>query len=107
MRAQPDEPEQVNDNRVDDVPAPVELEQRSGPGSAPSGQPRPRAGAGGAGRNLVVRGVRRDPPDIRKLARVVASLAAAMLEDETGGQPPRAEPDTSGAGPRNRRRDAA
>jgi hypothetical protein len=56
---------------------------------------------------LVVRGVRRDPPDIRKLARVVASLAAAMLEDKAGEQPPRAEPDTSGASPRDRRRDAA
>jgi len=66
-----------------------------------------RVGAGGAGRNLVVRGVRRDPPNMRKLARVVASLAATMLADETGQQPVRSEPDTSAASPRDSRRDAA
>jgi hypothetical protein len=46
---------------------------------------------------LVVRGVRRDPPDIRKLARVVASLAADMLAAESGDQPPRAEQDAADA----------
>jgi hypothetical protein len=106
MCAQPADPEKVNNNRAD-VPAPVELERHASAGSAPSEQPRPRVGAGGAGRNLVVRGVRRDPPNMRKLARVVASLAATMLADETGQQPVRSEPDTSAASPRDSRRDAA
>jgi hypothetical protein len=106
MCAQPHNPEQANDNRAD-VPAPVEQEQQESPVSAPSRQPRPRVGAERTGRNLVVRGVRRDPPDIRKLARVVASLAADMLAAETGEQPPRAEPDTTSTSHRDHRRDAA
>lgn len=47
---------------------------------------RRRGNARRTGQNLVVRGVRRDPPDIHKLAQVVASLAADMLEDETGDE---------------------
>ncbi|WP_285746317.1 hypothetical protein [Lentzea sp. NBRC 105346] len=58
-------------------------------------------------RNVVVRGVRRDPPDIRKLARVVASLAADMLGAESGEQPTPAEPDSAGASHRDHRSDAA
>ena len=95
MCAQPRNPDQANDN-VADLPAPGELQQGS-PANAPSRQPRQRGGAGRAGRNLVVRGVRRDPPDIRKLARVVASLAAEMLAAESGDQPPRAESDAADA----------
>ncbi|GAB3474375.1 hypothetical protein GCM10027521_02730 [Amycolatopsis cihanbeyliensis] len=106
MCAQPHDPEQANDNRAD-VPAPVEQNQQESPGSAPSRQPRRRGSAGRTGRNLVVRGVRRDPPDIRKLARVVASLAAAMSEPESDGQPLPAEQDTAGTSPRRHRSDAA
>lgn len=95
MCAQPRNPDQPNDNRAD-IPAPVETQQGS-PDNAPSRRPRQRGGAGRAGRNLVVRGVRRDPPDIRKLARVVASLAADMLAAESGDQPPRAEQDAADA----------
>jgi hypothetical protein len=105
MCTQPHNPEQANDNRAD-VPAPVKQEQGS-PSNAPSGQPRPRVAAGRAGRNVVVRGVRRDPPTIRNLARVVASLAADLVENETGEQPPLAEPDSSGANDRNLRGHAA
>jgi len=94
MRAQPRDPEHAND-----VPAPVE--QQQGNPTTPSRQPRLRSSAGRTGRNLVVRGVRRDPPDIRKLARVVASLAADMLEADSGEQPPPAEPDTAGASHRD------
>jgi hypothetical protein len=106
MCAQPRNPEHANDNRAD-IPAPAEHEQRETLGSGPSRQPRRRVGAGRAGRNLVVRGVRRDPPDIRKLARVVASLAADMLANEPGGQAPPAETDTTGASHSDHRRDAA
>lgn len=45
-----------------------------------------RGNARRTGQNLVVRGVRRDPPDVHKLAQVLASLAADMVEEEgTGG----------------------
>jgi len=98
MCAQPHDPGQINDNHAD-LPAPVELEQQKRPESGH----RSRGGAGKAGRNLVVRGVRRDPPDIRKLARVVASLAADMLDNEAGEQPPHAEPDAVDARAPNRR----
>jgi len=91
MCAQPRNPDQANDNAAN-IPAAVELQQESS-ANAPSRQPRQSARAGRAGRNLVVRGVRRDPPDIHKLARVVASLAAALLAAESGDQPPRTEPD--------------
>jgi hypothetical protein len=106
MCAQPADPAKVNNNHTD-VPAPVELEQHAGTDSVPSKPPRSRVGAGGAGRNLVVRGVRRDPPNMRKLARVVASLAASMLAEETGQQPVCSEPDASAASPRDGRRNAA
>lgn len=33
-------------------------------------------------RRIVVRGVRRDPPDVRKLARVLIELARAQAEAE-------------------------
>ncbi|SKD26457.1 hypothetical protein [Mycobacteroides abscessus] len=33
-------------------------------------------------RRIVVRGVRRDPPDLRKLSRAVIALALAEMEDE-------------------------
>lgn len=105
MCAQPADPAKVNNNHTD-VPAPVESGQAGSPDSGPSKQPRSRVGVGGAGRNLVVRGVRRDPPNMRKLARVVASLAASMLAEETGQQPLCSEPDATAASPRDDR-DAA
>lgn len=43
-----------------------------------------RGNARRTGQNLVVRGVRRDPPDVHKLAQVLARLAADMVEEETG-----------------------
>lgn len=52
----------------------------------PAKKTRKRGNARRTGHNLVVRGVRRDPPDIHKLAQVIASLAAEMLEDETGDE---------------------
>lgn len=105
MCAQPRNPDQPNDNRAD-VPAPVEQQQES-PTSTSRRQSRRRSGAGRTGHNLVVRGVRRDPPDMRKLARVVASLAADMLAAESGEQPPSAEPDAADASHRDHLRDAA
>jgi hypothetical protein len=106
MCAQPADPAKVNNNHTN-VPAPVEMAQAGSTDSGPSKQRRPRIGADGAGRNLVVRGVRRDPPNMHKLARVVASLAASMSAEETGQQPACAEPDASAASPRDDRRDAA
>jgi hypothetical protein len=102
MCAQPRNPDQPNNDHAD-IPAPVEQQQES-PTSASSRQSRRRSGAGRTGRNLVVRGVRRDPPNVRKLARVVASLAADMVAAESGEQPPSAEPDASH---RDHLRDAA
>lgn len=102
MCAQPRNPDQPNDNLAD-VPAPVEQQQES-PTRPSSGQPRRRSGAGRTGHNLVVRGVRRDPPDMRKLARVIASLAADMVAADSREQPPPAEPDASH---RDHLRDAA
>lgn len=99
MCAQPRNPDQANDNLAD-VPAPAEQQQES-PTSTSSRQSRRRSGAGRTGHNLVVRGVRRDPPDMHKLARVVASLAADMLAAETGEQPPSAEPDAADASHRD------
>lgn len=43
-----------------------------------------RGNARRTGQNLVVRGMRRDPPDVHKLAQVLASLAADLVEEETG-----------------------
>jgi hypothetical protein len=102
MCAQAHNPEQPKDNLAD-LPATTPQEQQESPTSAPTTRPRPTVHAGKAGRNLVVRGVRRDPPDIRKLARVVASLAAAMAEAATTEEPPRAEPNTSDPSSRYRR----
>ncbi|SIF23078.1 Uncharacterised protein [Mycobacteroides abscessus subsp. abscessus] len=42
-------------------------------------------------RRIVVRGVRRDPPDLRKLSRAVIALALAEMEAENT---PAAEPNT-------------
>jgi hypothetical protein len=106
MCAQPADPNKVNNN-CGDGSAPVEPERHESAGNVPSEQPRPRVGAGGAGRNLVVRGVRRDPPNVRKLARVVASLAATMLAEESGQQPLASEPDTPTVSPGDAHRDAA
>lgn len=55
------------------------------PGGAdqPNTKPKRRGNAHRTGRNLVVRGIRRDPPETRKLAHVIASLATEMLEDAT------------------------
>ncbi|GAA3432358.1 hypothetical protein GCM10018954_019610 [Kutzneria kofuensis] len=105
MCAQPRTPDQPNDNCAD-VPAPANQEQES-PISAPNRQPRRRVGAGRAVRNVVVRGVRRDPPDMHKLARVVASLAADLVQAEAGEQTLPAEPGTAGVDHRDHRRDAA
>jgi len=102
MCAQPRNPDQPNNNRAH-VPAPVADQQQESPTSASSRQSRRRSGVGRTGRNLVVRGVRRDPPDVHKLARVIASLAADMATD-SGEQPPPAEPDASH---RDHLRDAA
>lgn len=43
-------------------------------------------------RRIVVRGVRRDPPDLRKLSRAVIALALAEMEVENT---PTAEPNTT------------
>lgn len=75
---------------VDDsagVTVPTEPQPR-GNASASARKTRRRGNARRTGQNLVVRGVRRDPPDIHKLAQVVASLAAEMLEDETDDEQP-------------------
>lgn len=98
--AQPRSPGQINGNRGD-VPALADQKQQEDLASAPSRQSRWRAGAGRTGRNVVVRGVRRDPPDIRKLARVVASLAADMVAAESGERPTPSEPDTASANHRD------
>ena len=103
MCAQPRNSDQPNDNRAD-IPAPVDDQQQESPTSASSRPPRRRSGAGRTGRNLVVRGVRRDPPDMRKLARVIASLAADMAAADAREQSPSAEPDASS---RDQLRDAA
>lgn len=57
-----------------------------------------------------VRGVRRDPPNIRKLSKVIAELAAEMMADAERGEKPTTE-DTSAIPPaknstRSRRRAA-
>lgn len=48
-------------------------------------------------RRIVVRGVRRDPPDLRKLARAVIALAIAEMEAENtpATNPETAEPNSS------------
>lgn len=106
MCAQPRNPDQA-DNNCADVPAPADQEQQGSPVSAPSRQPRRRVGASRAVRNVVVRGVRRDPPDMRKLARVVASLAADLAQAEASEQTLPAEPGTADASHPDHRRDAA
>lgn len=105
MCAQPRNSDQPNGNRAE-VPAPAEQQQEGAAGTS-SKQPRPRSGAGRTGRNLVVRGVRRDPPDMRKLARVIASLAADMVAADSGEQPPSVGPATADASHRDHLRDAA
>lgn len=51
-------------------------------------------------RRIVVRGVRRDPPDLRKLSRAVIALAMAEMESEntlgTDLKSETVEPDTTG-----------
>jgi len=94
MCAQPRNPDQPNNNHAH-VPAPVDDQQQESPTNPSSRQSRRRSGAGRTGRNLVVRGVRRDPPDMHKLARVIASLAADMAAADAREQPPPAEPDAS------------
>lgn len=106
MCAQPRNPDQSTDNRAD-VPAAADQEQQRSPVNAPNRQPRRRVGAHRTVRHVVVRGVRRDPPDIHKLARVVASLAADIVAAESGERPPTAKPDTADASDRDQRRDAA
>lgn len=69
------------------VTVPTEPQPR-GNANAPARKTRRQGNARRTGQNLVVRGVRRDPPDIHKLAQVVASLAAEMLEDETDDEQP-------------------
>jgi hypothetical protein len=41
---------------------------------------------GGRQRNISVRAVRRDPPDLRKLGRALIQLAVAQAEAEAQGQ---------------------
>lgn len=106
MCAQPRNPDQTNDDCAD-VPAPADQEQQGSPVNAPNRQPRRRVGAGRAVRNVVVRGVRRDPPDMRKLARVVASLAADLAQAEASEQTLPAEPSIADASRPDHRRDAA
>lgn len=59
----------------------------------PNTKPRRRGNAHRTGRNLVVRGIRRDPPETRKLAHVIASLATEMVEDTSD-----ADAEATGAG---------
>jgi hypothetical protein len=105
MCAQPRNPDQTNDTAAN-IPAAVELQQGNS-ANGPNRQPRQRGGASRAGRNLVVRGVRRDPPDMRKLARVVASLAADLAQAEASEQTLPTEPGTADASHPDHRRDAA
>ena len=67
------------------VTVPAERQRRGNVGTSAK-KKRKQRNARRTGQNLVVRGVRRDPPDIHKLAQVVASLAADMLENETGDE---------------------
>ncbi|WP_237081287.1 hypothetical protein [Mycobacteroides abscessus] len=48
-------------------------------------------------RRIVVRGVRRDPPDLRKLSRAVIALAIAEMEAENTpvASPETADPDSA------------
>ncbi|WP_235886951.1 hypothetical protein [Mycobacteroides chelonae] len=48
-------------------------------------------------RRIMVRGVRRDPPDLRKLSRAVIALAMAEMEAENtpATNPETAQPDSS------------
>ncbi|MFV8308238.1 MULTISPECIES: hypothetical protein [Mycobacteroides] len=48
-------------------------------------------------RRIVVRGVRRDPPDLRKLSRAVIALALAEMEAEntSSTNPETADPDST------------
>ena len=106
MCAQPRNPDQTNDDCAD-VPAPAHQEQQGSPLNTPNRQPQRRVGAGRPVRNVVVRGVRRDPPDMRKLARVVASLAADLAQAEASEQTLPAEPGIADASRPDHRRDAA
>ncbi len=45
-----------------------------------------RTGRGGRQRNISVRAIRRDPPDLRKLGRALIQLAVAQAEAEAQGQ---------------------
>lgn len=69
---------------------------RGGTGSRAK-KSRKRGNARRTGQNLVVRGVRRDPPDVHKLAKVVASLAADMVETDMDEQPKLTDPEAAGA----------
>src|SRR5690606_33027544 len=81
------------------VTVPTEPQPR-GNANAPARKTRRQGNARRTGPNPVVRGVRRDPPDSHKLAQVVASLAAEMLEDETDDeQPALADTDASDSTP--------
>lgn len=50
---------------------------------APGGKDRPARTGRGRQRNISVRAVRRDPPDLRKLSRALISLAMAEAAAET------------------------
>jgi hypothetical protein len=61
--------------------APGSKQNRSGPGRSRSRQ-----------RNISVRAVRRDPPDLRKLSRALIQLAIAEAEAQAGQAAPPADP---------------
>lgn len=73
----------------------VPNEPKHGNADTPVNQTRKPRNTRRTGHNLVVRGIRRDPPDLHKLAQVVASLAADMLEGNTDEQPGLADSETS------------
>ncbi len=67
--------------------APESKQNRSGPG---------RGHGRGKQRNISVRAVRRDPPDLRKLSRALIQLA--MAEAEAEAQQAAAEPTDAASG---------
>lgn len=68
--------------------------------SASNGASRSRRGNGRTrsqrDRQLSVRAVRRDPPDLRKLSRAIVAIALAEAEAEAEAQATRGDADTPG-----------
>lgn len=57
--------------------------QPHGNSQAPTTQAQHRRNTRRTGRHVIVRGARHDPPDVHKIAQVVADLAASMAPHET------------------------